>query len=76
MYRNGLFHKLVVGNVPLNLSKLFFKFLQVPNSIVICKVTGKRVNRDVDYGLQLPNTRTCTVLEKIVAWIERKIVKR
>ena len=38
VYCNGPCHKLVVGNIPLNLSKLFFKLLQVPNSVVTCQI--------------------------------------
>ena len=44
----------IVGHVPKNLSKIFHLFMKIPNSTIGCKVTGKRVNRGVDYGLEIP----------------------
>ena len=64
---------LVVGHVSLNLSKVLLNFLQLPNSLLTCKVTGKRMNKGEDYGLEIPVAYTCTGLEKVVAWIQGKI---
>ena len=49
------------------------KFLQSPYLIIIFNVTGKRVNRDAGYGLEISVTCTCIVLEKSIMWIQRKI---
>ena len=38
-------------HVPKNLSKGFNLFLTLPNCDIKCKVTGKRINRGVRYGL-------------------------
>ena len=43
VYSNGPCHKMVVGNIPLNLSKLFFKVLQIPNSVVTCQMQSVNV---------------------------------
>ena len=73
MYCNDLCHKFIVGHVPFNLSEVLFEFQQLRNSILICKVTGKRVNRDAGYGLEIWVTYTCTRLEKAVMSIRREI---
>ena len=75
VYHNKLFHKLVVGHVPLNLSKMLLMFLQLSSSILGYEVTGKRLNRNAVYGLEISVTFTCRGLEKAVAWIQRKITK-
>ena len=67
---------LVVGHVSLNLSKVLLKFLQLPNSLLTCKVTGKRVNKGEDYGLEIPVAYTWTGLEKAVAWIQGKVSEK
>ena len=43
VYSNGPCHKMVVGNIPLNFSKLFFKVLQIPNSVVTCQMQSVNV---------------------------------
>ena len=60
VYRNDLCYKLVVVHVPLTLSKVLFKLLQWLNSILTCKVTGRRVNRGAGYGFAIQVTYTCT----------------
>ena len=72
VYRNDLCHKLALGHVPLNLSKVLSRSLQLPYPILTCKVTGKRVNRSAGYSLEIPVIYNCTGLEKAVAWIQRK----
>ena len=42
---NDISHKLVIRYVPQNLTKVWLKFLQLSNSILNYKVTGKRLNR-------------------------------
>ena len=73
MYSNDLYHEFNVGHVPFNLSNVLFKFQQLPYSILIFNITGKRVNRDASFGLEISVTCTCIVLEKSKMWIERKI---
>ena len=46
--------KKIVGHVPVNWSKVAFKFLQLTNYHIRVEVTGKRVNRGVGLGLEIP----------------------
>ena len=62
-YRNKLCDILIAGRVLLNISNMSFKFLQLPN----------QMNKGTGYGLEVPFTYTCTGLEKVVVWIQRKI---
>ena len=43
----------VVGHVPLDLSKTFSNFLPLPVSNMLCIVTGKRLNRGAELGLEI-----------------------
>ena len=49
-----VFQKKIVGHVPLNWSKVASKFLPFTNHHIRVKVTGKRVNRGVGLGLEIP----------------------
>ena len=42
-----------VGNVPKTLSKTVSLFLALPNFVINCKVTGKRINRGAENGLKV-----------------------
>ena len=42
-----------IGHVPEKLSKIFHQFMKVPDCAIGCKVTGKRVNRETGYGLEI-----------------------
>ena len=44
----------IVGHVPKHLSKIFHQFVKIPNCIIGCKVTGKRVNRGAGCGVEIP----------------------
>ena len=44
----------VVGHVPFSYSSTFKKFLSLPNHTIRVLVTGKRINRGVGYGLEIP----------------------
>ena len=44
----------IVGHVPKNLGQIFHQFMKIPNCTIGCKVTGKRVNRGVGCGLEIP----------------------
>ena len=46
--------KKVVGYVPFNWSKLTTKFLLFPNHRIRVAVTGNRVNRRAEFGLEIP----------------------
>ena len=50
----GYLPQQLVWHVPLNWSKAVSKFLQFTNHHVRVKVTGKRVNRSVGLGLEIP----------------------
>ena len=47
----------VVGHVPLGLSKPFSNFLLLPRSTILCTVTGRKINRWVGLGLEIPQAR-------------------
>ena len=44
----------IVGHIPKNLRKILHQFMKIPNCNIGCKVTGKRANRGVGYGLEIP----------------------
>ena len=44
----------VVCHVPLGLSKTFSNFLSLPESTMLCIVTGKRLNHGAGLGLEIP----------------------
>ena len=58
--------KKIVVHIPFNWSKLASMFLKVPSSCLHGTVTGKRVNRGVGLGLEIPMDYTFYVdaLEK------------
>ena len=65
----------IVGHVPNNLSKTFHQFMKIPNCTIGCKVTGKRVNRRVGYGLEIRIQCKFIGAEKAVEWAEKNIKK-
>ena len=58
----------IVGHVPKNVSKIFHQFMKIPNCIIGCKVTGKRVNHGAGYGLEIPVQCKFIGAEKAVEW--------
>ena len=62
----------VVGHIPLAISKCIFLFLTLPGSFLETKVTGKRINRGVGYGLEVPWKYRISGQEEAVDWIKRK----
>ena len=44
----------VVCYVPMGLGKTFSNFLSLPESTMLCIVTGKRLNRGAGLGLEIP----------------------
>ena len=69
--RLGMFKR--IGNWKIKACSSCSKFQQSPYLIIIFNVTGKRVNRDAGYALEISVTCTCIVLEKSIMWIQRKI---
>ena len=65
----------IVGHVPKNLSQIFHQFMKIPNCIIRCKVTGKRVNRGAGYGLEIPVRHRFIGAEKKVKWAGKNIKK-
>ena len=65
----------VVGHVPLGLSKTFSNFLSMPASTMLCKVTGKRLNRGARLGLEIPVMYQARGHEKALQWLEKTIAK-
>ena len=70
VYRND-FQK--ESHMPRNISKFMYKFLKLPNSKLSCKVKGKRLNRGVGHGLEIPVIYTFNEHEKAIEWIKTKI---
>jgi len=50
-------------------------FMRIPGCSILCKVTGKRVNRGAGYGLEIPVSYELVGAEKAVDWAEKKIKK-
>ena len=51
----------------------FKSVVKLPYSIPMFKVTGKCMNRDAGYGLDISVTYTCIRLKQVVMWIQKKI---
>ena len=61
------------GQVPFCYSLMFKKFLSLPNhSIRVC-VKGKRINRGVGYGLEIPAEYIFYGNEKAIQWAKRAL---
>ena len=52
----------VVRHVPQNICCFFLKFLSLPNTSILARVMGKRVNCGAGYGLEIP---VCFVFQVI-----------
>ena len=68
MYYNELCHNLVIG--PSQLVKNVVQVSTATQFNILCKVTGKKLNRGSGYALQIPVICTCIGLKKAVAWIQ------
>ena len=65
----------IVGHVPFCYSSLFMKFLSLPYHCIKVCVEGKRVNRGVGYGLEIPAEYTFVGNEKVIEWLKKAIAK-
>ena len=63
-----MFEGRTVGHVPRNFSKT----MRLPGCSILCKVTGKRVNRGAGYGLKIPISYKFVGAGKAVDWVEKK----
>ena len=70
-----LLEERIAGHVPKNLSKIFHQLMKISYCNIGCKVTGKRVNRGADYGLEIPVQYRFIGAEKAVEWVEKNIKK-
>ena len=70
VYGNDLSQRIIVGYVPISISKLF---LQQQNSFLTYKVTEKLVNRKTGSSLEIPVSYTYTGNRKAIYWIKKKI---
>ena len=73
VYGYDLHRETLVGHVPRNISKFVYAFLQLRNSKLYCRVTGNRLNRGAEYGLEIPVTYTLNVHEKAIEWMKSKM---
>ena len=62
----------VVGHIPLAISKCISSFVTLPRSFLETKVTGKRINRGGEYGLEVPCKYRISGQEKAVDRIKTK----
>ena len=51
---------------------MFKKFLPLPNHSIRVRVKGKRINRGVEYGFEIPVEYIFCGNEKAVHWATRK----
>ena len=63
----------VVGHVPQNICRFFWKFLSPPNASIRSRVLGKRVNHVAAYGLEITVRFVFLGRVKGVEWIKKKI---
>ena len=72
----AIFHsKRIVRHVPKNLSQLFYQFLSLPNCTISREVTGKRVNREGGYDLEIPVKYTFLGPNKAIERMEKELQK-
>ena len=65
----------MVGQVSKNLSKISHQFIKIPNCTIGFKITGKRVSRNVGYGLEIPVQYRFIGAKKAIEWVEKNIKK-
>ena len=65
----------VVGHVPQNISKVVPLHLSLPHFYQELEVTGKRVDREGGYGLEIPARFCFYGPEKATQWLETKPAK-
>ena len=73
VYLNDFFRIIIVAHVPINIFRMLVKVLQLPNSFLTSKVTGKLVNRGTSCGLVILVSYICTEHQKTIDWIKKKI---
>ena len=73
VYGYNLHRETLVGHIPRNITKFVYTYLQLRNSKLYCRVTGKILNRDAENGLEIPVTYTLNVHEKAIEWMESKM---
>ena len=68
-----IWRSIVVGHVPQKASNFYWKVLYLPNTSICVRVLSKKINRGVEYGLQIPIYFVFQGHEKGVEWIKKKI---
>ena len=72
---NSYSEELVVGHVPKNMPKIVFMFLSLPHCALDIFVTGKHINREGGYGLEIPANFCFYGPEKAINLLKNKINK-
>ena len=67
--------EMVVGHVPLNISKIVFMFLSLSHCVVDIFATEKRISWGGGYGLKIPANFYFYGPEKAINWLKNKINK-
>ena len=65
----------VVGHEPQNISKVIPLYLSLLHCYLELEVTGKRVNREGGYGLEIPARFCFYGPEKATQWLETRLTK-
>ena len=67
--------KKIVGHVSLDWSKAASKFLQLTNHHIRVEVTGKRLNRGVGLGLEIPCKLFFYGDARVITWVKNSLEK-
>ena len=73
VYGYDLRRETLVGHIPRNISKFVYTLLQLRNSNHYRRVTGNRLHRGAEYGLEIPATYTLNVHKKATEWVKSKM---
>ena len=63
------------GHILKNLSKIFKRFLMLPNCKIKCTATGKHVNHGAGYRLKIPVNFKFLGPVKAIQWAEKSVKK-
>ena len=67
--------EVVVGHVPMNISKYISMFLTVPNCSSAVLVCGKRINRGGGCGFDIPSCYYFYGPRKAINWVREKVLR-
>ena len=71
--RNNGLSSYAVGHIGRHISKVVFQFLSLPGTAAYTTVSGMRVNRGADDGLEIPITVKFIGHSRSIEWIRKEI---